>query len=105
MEPRNSNDPGGFRTRDLRIKSPEMETPSGSQNEGDESRNEVQGNRTEFGDTLRQAESPAAFPTSEEKPKLRPFDFLIKQLGGWPDARAHEKAVLDGRTWTEMPAR
>jgi len=29
--------------------------------------------------------------------------FFLKQLGGWPDARAHEKAVLDGRTWTEMP--
>jgi len=29
--------------------------------------------------------------------------FFLKQLGGHPDARAHEKAVLDGRTWTEMP--
>lgn len=29
--------------------------------------------------------------------------FFLKQLGGWPDARAHEKAVLDGQTYTEMP--
>jgi len=29
--------------------------------------------------------------------------FFLKQLGGWPDPRSHEKAVLDGRTWTEMP--
>lgn len=29
--------------------------------------------------------------------------FFLKQLGGHPDARSHEKAVLDGRTWTEMP--
>ena len=29
--------------------------------------------------------------------------FFLKQLGGWPDARAHGKALLDGRTWTEMP--
>lgn len=29
--------------------------------------------------------------------------FFLKQLGGHPDARAHEKAVLDGRTYTEMP--
>lgn len=29
--------------------------------------------------------------------------FFLKQLGGWPDAMAHEKAILDGRTWTEMP--
>ncbi len=29
--------------------------------------------------------------------------FFLKQLGGHPDARAHEKALLDGRTWTEMP--
>jgi protein gp37 len=29
--------------------------------------------------------------------------FYLKQLGGWPDARAHEKAVLDGRTYTEFP--
>jgi protein gp37 len=29
--------------------------------------------------------------------------FYLKQLGGYPDPMAHEKAVLDGRTWTEMP--
>jgi protein gp37 len=29
--------------------------------------------------------------------------FFLKQLGGWPDARAHDKAVLDGRTYTEFP--
>jgi protein gp37 len=29
--------------------------------------------------------------------------FFLKQLGGYPDARAHEKAVLDGVTHTEMP--
>lgn len=27
----------------------------------------------------------------------------LKQLGGHPDKRDHEKAVLDGRTWTQMP--
>lgn len=30
--------------------------------------------------------------------------FFLKQLGGWPDARAHDKAVLDGRTHTAFPA-
>jgi protein gp37 len=30
--------------------------------------------------------------------------FFLKQLGGWPDKRGHEKALLDGRRWTEMPA-
>ena len=30
--------------------------------------------------------------------------FFLKQLGGWPDARSHDKAVIDGRTWTEMPS-
>ncbi len=29
--------------------------------------------------------------------------FFLKQLGGWPDARAHERATLDGRTHTEFP--
>ena len=29
---------------------------------------------------------------------------FLKQLGGWPDARSHDKAVIDGRTWTEMPS-
>lgn len=29
--------------------------------------------------------------------------FFLKQLGGHPDKRAHQKAVLDGRTWTQMP--
>jgi protein gp37 len=30
--------------------------------------------------------------------------YFLKQLGGHPDARAHEKALLDGRTHTEMPS-
>ena len=29
--------------------------------------------------------------------------FFLKQLGGYPDPRAHAKAVLDGRRWTERP--
>lgn len=29
--------------------------------------------------------------------------FFLKQLGGWPDQRTHERAILDGRTHTEMP--
>ena len=29
--------------------------------------------------------------------------FFLKQLGGPQDKRGREKAVLDGRTWTEMP--
>ena len=29
--------------------------------------------------------------------------FFLKQLGGYPDARAHDKAVLDGRRHTAMP--
>ena len=29
--------------------------------------------------------------------------FFLKQLGGFPDPHAHEKAILDGRTWTEFP--
>jgi protein gp37 len=28
---------------------------------------------------------------------------FLKQLGGFPDKRGHEKAVLDGRRYTEMP--
>ena len=56
----------------------------------------------------------------ESGPGCRPFDlesarlvrdacrsmsvpFYLKQLGGHPDKRDHEKAVLDGRTWTEVP--
>lgn len=30
--------------------------------------------------------------------------FFLKQLGGHPDARAHEQAVIDGCRHTEMPA-
>ena len=30
--------------------------------------------------------------------------FFLKQLGGFPDKRGHEKAVLDGKRYTEMPA-
>lgn len=29
--------------------------------------------------------------------------FFLKQLGGCPDKRGGEKAVLDGRRWTQMP--
>jgi protein gp37 len=30
--------------------------------------------------------------------------FFLKQLGGHPDKRGHDKALLDGRLWREMPA-
>lgn len=30
--------------------------------------------------------------------------YYLKQLGGQPDARAHDKAILDGRTHTDMPS-
>ena len=36
--------------------------------------------------------------------KLHDVPFFLKQLGGWPDPKAHDKAVLDGRRWTEMPS-
>jgi protein gp37 len=29
--------------------------------------------------------------------------FFLKQLGGWPDKRGHERALLDGRMWRELP--
>ena len=29
--------------------------------------------------------------------------YFLKQLGGWPDKRGGEKAVLDGRLWHEEP--
>ncbi len=29
--------------------------------------------------------------------------FFVKQLGGHPDKRGHDKALLDGRLWREMP--
>ena len=29
--------------------------------------------------------------------------FFLKQLGGWPDKRGHDQALLDGRLWREMP--
>jgi protein gp37 len=29
--------------------------------------------------------------------------FFLKQLGGYPDKRGKEKAVLDGRRWAEYP--
>jgi protein gp37 len=35
--------------------------------------------------------------------ELSGVPFFLKQLGGWPDARAHDKAILDGRTHTDMP--
>lgn len=34
---------------------------------------------------------------------LSEIPFFLKQLGGYPDARSHDQAVLDGRTWTEVP--
>lgn len=57
----------------------------------------------------------------ESGPGARPFDldwyrlirdqchaagvaFFLKQLGGYPDKHGHDKAVLDGKRWTEMPA-
>jgi protein gp37 len=30
--------------------------------------------------------------------------FFLKQLGGFPDKRGHEKALLDGKRYLEMPA-
>jgi protein gp37 len=35
--------------------------------------------------------------------KLASASFFLKQLGGHPDKRSHEAAVLDGRRWTESP--
>ncbi|EQD72266.1 Phage Gp37Gp68, partial [mine drainage metagenome] len=35
---------------------------------------------------------------------LNEIPVFLKQLGGHPDARSHQKAVLGGRAWTEMPA-
>lgn len=29
--------------------------------------------------------------------------FFLKQLGGWPDKRGKEKALLDGRLWRDLP--
>jgi protein gp37 len=29
--------------------------------------------------------------------------YFLKQIGGHPDKRGHEKALLDGRRWLEMP--
>lgn len=31
--------------------------------------------------------------------------FFLKQLGGHPDKRGHDRALLDGRLWHEMPGR
>ena len=56
----------------------------------------------------------------ESGPKARPMDldaarwlrdlchyagipFFLKQLGGWPNARAHDEAVLDGQRHTAIP--
>jgi protein gp37 len=33
----------------------------------------------------------------------RPCRFFLKQLGGHPDKRGGDKALLDGRLWHEMP--
>lgn len=57
----------------------------------------------------------------ESGPKCRPMDldwarklrdecqrtgtaYFLKQLGGHPNKRGEEEAILDGRRWTEMPA-
>lgn len=29
--------------------------------------------------------------------------FFLKQLGGWPDKRGHDEAVLDGERWVQIP--
>jgi protein gp37 len=29
--------------------------------------------------------------------------FFLKQLGGWPDKRGDDKALLDGKLWQQMP--
>lgn len=29
--------------------------------------------------------------------------YFLKQLGGWPDKRGKEKALLDGKRWLELP--
>jgi protein gp37 len=34
---------------------------------------------------------------------LYEIPFFLKQLGGFPDKRGHDKAVLDGRLWREWP--
>lgn len=54
---------------------------------------------------------PGARPLDERSASFLKDQFVnagkpvfVKQLGGWPDPRSHEKAVLDGRTWTEVPA-
>lgn len=53
---------------------------------------------------------PAARPAREEwfrdlRDDCRDagIPFFLKQLGGHPDKRAHEKAILDGKTYTEVP--
>jgi protein gp37 len=35
--------------------------------------------------------------------RLAGVPYFLKQLGGWPDKRGHEKALLDGERWLEMP--
>lgn len=42
--------------------------------------------------------------TARDQCQAHGVAFFLKQLGGYPDAMAHDKAVLDGRTWTEYPA-
>ena len=65
----NSNDPGGLRSHDLRIKSPVTMYPPGYILGGSGSGNEVQWNRTEFGDTLSNEPVSTTSPTTEESPK------------------------------------
>jgi protein gp37 len=74
-----------------------------------------------FGNTLRSSGIHWLIAGGESGGQCRPCDeqwlrylrnecadagvaFFLKQLGGNPDARAHEKALLDGQTHTGMPA-
>lgn len=41
--------------------------------------------------------------TLKDKCAAADVPFFLKQLGGHPDKRQNEKAVMDGRTWTQMP--
>jgi protein gp37 len=54
---------------------------------------------------------PMARPMNESAAKalrdacvLSEVPFFFKQWGGHPDARAHEKAIMDGKTWKEFPS-
>lgn len=43
------------------------------------------------------------FRQHRDECRVRGIAYFLKQLGGHPDARAHDKAVLDGQTHTDMP--